>query len=1500
MKGKFSTKTILISILTVILLAVAITGTVLFLKDSGKASAAQEDKKAQESQEVTLPVTGTDKQNEENTLPTTEENNTETNQEANQGRINEEVQNNNTQTNSNVQTERRTSENDSTNRVQGEQEFFTYRDKLVSEDFLVGWTPITVKALIQTSENELNVPELKINKKSYTEADIIYKDEGIVFPEETRYTYTRPEEKIFYEINVANISKIDAKNIRVYDAIPEGTTLFQKPENAEFENGKLTWTINIPAETEVSLRFIVTVNKEKTSGTIRNFAIVNGDKTNETENPVITYKKSVKQTEPLHEEEIIDYTISITNTGEVDTIVKQVEDTIPEGITYRQNSASHKGNYNEEDRKITWYDIPLLKNETVEITFKATVDKLPEGIYSKTIKNIAIVDGDNTNEVINEVVKPHITRLKENNPVEAENLHEGDTITYKITAGNDGTEAKTIKIEDEAPEGTTLKEIITAGGSKVGEKGVVWENVTLNPGDSRTFEFSVTVNNLPEKEYGNTIKNTAKVDEEDTNEVTNKVVKPHITRLKENNPVETNNLHEGDTITYKITAGNDGTEAKTIKIEDEAPEGTTLKEIITAGGSKVGEKGVVWENVTLNPGDSKTFEFSVTVNNLPEKEYGNTIKNTARVDEEDTNEVINEVVKPHITRLKENNPVETENLHEGDTITYKITAGNDGTEAKTIKIEDEAPEGTTLKEIITAGGSKVGEKGVVWENVTLNPGDSKTFEFTVTVNNLARKEYGATIKNTAKVDGEDTNEVINHVIKPHITRSKIAWPLFGKLHENDEITYMIFAGNNGTETKIIDISDEIPLGTTYVQNTADNGGVYVSGEKSKIIWKNVTLAPNDVKMFTFKVKINKLPEGVYEATIKNIAIVDGENTNEVNHEVVKPHITRLKANNPVETENLHEGDTITYTITAGNDGAEAKTIKIEDEAPEGTTLKEIITAGGSKVGEKGVVWENVTLNPGDSKTFEFSVTVNNLLEKEYGKTIKNTAKVDGKDTNEVTNHVVKPHITAEKVSNPKTGSTVKYGEIITYTIKVKNDGTETKTVDITDNIPLNTEFDSVQDEGTTITNNGKVTGVKWTKTIPANTTTPITVSFKVKVTGNVAQKIENKAIVDNEETNKTEHEIVKQIAVEASNNPGKNIVIILDLSSSMIKVPTEGLDKSEYRYENEYGNTALKYVYAKDRAGSIERSNSNLAKAKIALKSFAEEVLKNSSSDNKITLISFNYQSYDQAKAAIQKEPNWYHDRFEDLKAHNEIHPYVGVRTIVETKNYNEFVNKVDNIRIRAEYLLTNMVAGIKAAESKVADLKAEGKDIDVIFFGDGKPSLPTEYGAKVGFYDKDTTYSEIKESGENIRKNGAKLYTLEFLVTEKPEYTAIAKEAFKNMTGGVKTQDNKTRFSANTENVTNKLIELARTVDSNKNDNIATDKNGFATIKIPTGKELRISEKTKVQLYVSGSLVGEYDTIDKINNSGKLTYNNAEKCFRIDAKKYEAGSSIELKYYFK
>ena len=61
MKGKISTKAIVITILTVLLLGVAATGTVLFLKDNGEAAAKTEE----QNTEATLPVTGDETENQQ-------------------------------------------------------------------------------------------------------------------------------------------------------------------------------------------------------------------------------------------------------------------------------------------------------------------------------------------------------------------------------------------------------------------------------------------------------------------------------------------------------------------------------------------------------------------------------------------------------------------------------------------------------------------------------------------------------------------------------------------------------------------------------------------------------------------------------------------------------------------------------------------------------------------------------------------------------------------------------------------------------------------------------------------------------------------------------------------------------------------------------------------------------------------------------------------------------------------------------------------------------------------------------------------------------------------------------------------------------------------------------------------------------------------------------------------------------------------------------------------
>jgi len=68
MKGKIGTKEIIITILIVVLLGIAITGTVLFLKDSGEAAAMEV-----QDIDIKLPATGTDNQTESNEEQAVEE-----------------------------------------------------------------------------------------------------------------------------------------------------------------------------------------------------------------------------------------------------------------------------------------------------------------------------------------------------------------------------------------------------------------------------------------------------------------------------------------------------------------------------------------------------------------------------------------------------------------------------------------------------------------------------------------------------------------------------------------------------------------------------------------------------------------------------------------------------------------------------------------------------------------------------------------------------------------------------------------------------------------------------------------------------------------------------------------------------------------------------------------------------------------------------------------------------------------------------------------------------------------------------------------------------------------------------------------------------------------------------------------------------------------------------------------------------------------------------------
>ena len=206
----------------------------------------------------------------------------------------------------------------------------------------------------------------------------------------------------------------------------------------------------------------------------------------------------------------------------------------------------------------------------------------------------------------------------------------------------------------------------------------------------------------------------------------------------------------------------------------------------------------------------------------------------------------------------------------------------------------------------------------------------------------------------------------------------------------------------------------------------------------------------------FTVTVNDLDNG---ADITNIATVDDEQTNTVTHKYVEAIIDANKTatiEHP-EVGYVLEGETITYTITVTNTGDLAKRVTVKDVIPTGTSFVE----NSVKIDNQEQTYTQTDLQNGitvdvpaqGNVVVTFEVTVNELAPDTYEGTITNKANVDGKDTNEVTEEVKKPHVTGAKTSTPASGSTVKLNDPITYVITLTNDGTAPETVTVRDEIP---------------------------------------------------------------------------------------------------------------------------------------------------------------------------------------------------------------------------------------------------------------------------------------------------------------------------------------------------------------------------------------------------------------------------------------------------------------
>ena len=1008
MKSKFSYKskrTIIIAAIITVLLAGTATGVYFFTKGNAQAQAAGDNNTTQEQYGDAPEENKNEQQNNttENEQNKNEQGETTPNQQEEQETERQEQTTNNNQTTQNEQT---------TTTTTGEvpnQEYVTEREETVKnpwESLEVGWGPTQFASIASTANLTAKKSNLEIHKTVDKES-------------------VKIGDTLTYTISVKNNGDKVAKAI-IYDNVPEGTVLLNKDNNEDENTKKLNWRVTVePGETE-NVEFTVRVKAEK--GTIKNSAIVNGKTTEETETGIIniTGKKEVDKAE-AKVGDTLTYTIILTNNGNATGTVT-VTDEIPAGTTLVEKSITNNGV--ESNGTITWTDVEVKAGDTVEVSFKVTINS-----DTKTsVTNKAVIDGNKPTEE----VETKVANIIGAKSVDKSTAKVGDTLTYTIKLTNSGNGDGKVTVTDEIPTGTRIKDENTTGYNKE-TNTMTWSNVEVKAGKSVELTLEVEVKD----DTTDTVKNVAKIDNKEIPEKPETKV-ANITGTK---TVDKTEAKVGDTLTYTITLTNNGNADGTVTVTDEIPTGTRIKDENTTGYNKE-TNTMTWSNVEVKAGKSVELTLEVVVEGGVSE-----ITNTAKIDNNEIPDKPNTIVKYYYTIEHYTENLDGESYTKVDEDIIKDVLA--GTETSYTAKEDYT--GFTFDDDKTENkGAKVPTNNnlVIKLYYTRNLNTKYTVEYYYQINGeykdttAIKETRTGTTGETVSVTENDKNQltyngkkyVFDQEYPKNILSGNIAGDgnLILKLYFKQQFTVRY---TDGVENETI-FEDKVTSGLNYNDDTPKFGNdpVRIGYEfmkwtpevEEKVTADATYIAQWQAKKYQYTVnyyyngKID--PEaGINEEAEYGSEVGYMDKSNGFTFEKVDPssgkiticedatkniiNVYYIKEVLSVEKEatnnSVNAGDNIEYTITVRNNGLKGITTTVTDTLPteidlseEGIKIIEDSITSGGKYSEGKIIWDSINIDAGtlDEKgemlPAELTLTFTAKLKgNTIGKTVTNTVSL---------------------------------------------------------------------------------------------------------------------------------------------------------------------------------------------------------------------------------------------------------------------------------------------------------------------------------------------------------------------------------------------------------------------------------------------------------------------------------------------------------------------------
>ncbi|TQM91510.1 DUF7507 domain-containing protein [Roseinatronobacter monicus] len=939
-------------------------------------------------------------------------------------------------------------------------------------------------------------------------------------------------------------SDANAANVKVTDELPSGYTYVSSAAtDGSYDESTGIWDIgSLAKDQEETLEITVLVNA---SGDYANVASIEGDEadpdlTNNTTPAVepeptpvsdLSITKVVDNATP-NVGDTVTFTLTAENDGPSDATGVVVTEQLEDGYEFTKATPS-VGSYDPATGE--WSIGALANAGSATLTLEATV--LASGTYTNTA---SITGNEEDPSTENNVIDPPV----ETTPVAQSDLsiakvvdnatpNVGEQVVFTLTASNAGpSDATGVVVTDELPSGYTY--VSDNGGSATSESNgeITWTIGDLaNGADPVELAITVTVNATGD--YGNTA--SIEGNEEDPS-TENNVIDPPV----ETTPVAQSDLsiakvvdnatpNVGEQVVFTLTASNAGpSDATGVVVTDELPSGYTY--VSDNGSEAYDETTGEWTIGDLANGASETLEITVTVNATGD--FGNVASiDGEQMDPSTENNETPAVKAEPLADLSVSKSVDKETANVGETVVFAVTASNFGpSDANDVIVEDLLPSGYVFVSSSVPSGTTYDPATGIWD-IGFLPGDNTTRILTITAEVQPTGDYG----NVAEISGDtpaDPNENNNKTdpIAPAnlVQQSDLALTKAvsdDKPKVGDEIVFTLVATNNGpsdANAANVKVTDELPSGYTYVSSAATDG----SYDESTGIWDIGSLAKDQEETLEITVLVNA--SGDYA----NVASIEGDEadpdlTNNTTP-AVEPEptpVSDLSITKVVDNATPNVGDTVTFTLTAENDGpSDATGVVVTEQLEDGYEFTKATPSVGSYDPATGE-WSIGALANAGSATLTLEATV--LASGTY----TNTASITGNEEDPSTeNNVIDPPVETTPVAQSDLSiakvvdnATPNVGEQVVFTLTASNAGPSDATgVVVTDELPSGYTYVSDNGGSATSESNGEIT---WTIGDLANGADPV--ELAITVTVNATGDYGNTASIEgNEEDPSTENNVI--------------------------------------------------------------------------------------------------------------------------------------------------------------------------------------------------------------------------------------------------------------------------------------------------------------------------------------------------------------------------------------